>query len=141
VIKLDIALLIQFVNFIILLILLNSILFRPIRRIMQQRKETIDGGHSRAKELEGAIEEKMARYQAQLQEAKLKGNQERAEMRQAAASEEMSVLGAAQDEASAHLQQIKNRVAAEAASAQKTLRNETEALAAQVAAKVLGRAI
>lgn len=140
-IKIDFAILIQFINFIILLILLNSILFKPLRKLMQERQSTIDGGHARAKELEGQIEEKMTRYQEQLQEAKFKANQERAELRKAAAEEEAKLLHAAHDDATSHLQQIKNKVAAEATTAREALLKETDVLAGTVAAKVLGRAL
>ena len=44
-----------------------------MRNILKQRKETIDGSHERANELEAQIDEKMARYEAKLQEAKLQG--------------------------------------------------------------------
>ena len=82
-INIDVTILIQFLNFLILMAVLNYLLFRPLRAIMQQRKETIEGSNQTAKDLEGAIEEKMTRYQDQLQEAKLKGSQERAAMRPA----------------------------------------------------------
>lgn len=140
-IKIDFAILIQFINFIVLLVLLNAILYKPLRKLMRERQESIAGGHSRARDLEGSIEEKMNRYQDQLQEAKLKANQERAELRKAATTEESSILHAAHDEATSHLQQIKNQVAAEATSARQALLKETDALAGAVAAKVLGRSL
>lgn len=138
-INIDITLVIQFVNFIILMVILNMILYRPLRRVLQQRKETIEGNHQAAVDLEGQIEEKMALYEQQLHEAKLKGNQERATLRQAAAEEEAKVLGAAHQEASASLQQIKVKVAGEATAAREALKAETTALASQIASKVLGR--
>jgi len=139
VISVDITLIIQFVNFIILMIILNMVLYRPLRRVLQQRQQTISGKQQAATDLEGQIEEKMNRYQQQLQEAKLKGNQERTALRQAALEEEAKTLGAAQQEASAQLQTIKERVAGEASAARDALKNETEALAGEIASKILGR--
>lgn len=140
-INIDITLVIQFVNFIILMVILNQILYRPLRRALQKRKETIEGNQQAAVDLEAQIEEKMARYEQQLQDAKLKGNQERTAMRQAAAEEESKVLGSAHQEASASLQQIKVKVAGEATAAREALKAETSTLADLIASKVLGRAL
>lgn len=140
-IKLDWTLILQFVNFIVLMFVLNLLLYRPLQRILAKRRETIEGDEARARDLAAQIDEKMARYQQQLQEAKSQGAQEKAQLRQAAAKEEAQILGAAQGEASELLQQIKSQVNAEAETARKTLKNETDALAGQVAAKVLGRAL
>ncbi|ORJ58261.1 ATP synthase F0 subunit B [Geothermobacter hydrogeniphilus] len=138
-ISLDITLVIQFVNFVILMAILNMVLYRPLRRMIEQRKETIEGNRRAADDLEASIEEKMTRYQQQLQEARLKGNQERAALRQAALEEESKTLGAAHEQASAKLQAIKEQVAAEAAVAREALKKETEALAGEIASKILGR--
>lgn len=135
------TILLQFFNFVLLMWLLNTLLFRPLRAILAQRKETVDGGHARARELKEQIEEKMARYQEQLQQAKLQGNAEKAALRSAAAREEAEILTAAHATATSHLQSIKGRVRAEADAARGALQAETEALAAQVATKVLGRSL
>lgn len=140
-INIDVTILIQFVNFLILMAVLNLLLYRPLRAIMQKRKEKIEGSYQAAKDLEGSIEEKMARYQEQLQDAKLKGNQERGTMRQAAAEEEARLLSAAHETASAHVQKIREQVSQEAKAASAQLKSETEAIAGEIATKVLGRAL
>lgn len=131
----------QFLNFFVLMLLLNVLLFRPLRGVLEKRKATVDGGHARARELKEQIDEKMARYQDQLQQAKLKGNEEKAALRSAAAKEEAEILGAAREVASGRLQAIREQVQTEAAQAGKELRTQTSALAAQVASKVLGRGV
>jgi len=141
VINIDVTILIQFVNFLILMAVLNYLLFRPLRAVLQKRKETIEGSYQTAKDLEGAIEEKMTRYHEQLQEAKLKGGQERAAMRQAAGEEEARILGDARSAAATHVQSIRDRVSVEAKAASDQLKGETEAIANEIATKVLGRAL
>jgi len=141
VIKLGVAILIQFVNFCVLMAILNVLIYRPLREVLRKRKETITACTGSAEALESQIEEKMGRYQEQLQAAKLKGSQERHEMRQAAAQEEARILGAAHEAASAHVQSIKQKVADEAGAARKVLQGQTEEIAGQIAAKVLGRAL
>jgi len=141
VISIDWTIILQFVNFLVLMAVLNALLYRPLRKVLAQRKEKIDGSHQRAKDLEAQIEEKMTRYQEQLQAAKVKGSQERAEMRSAATAEEAKLIGAAREEAAQRLLVLKGKVAEEAAVAEKTLRAETEGIAGSIAAKVLGRAL
>lgn len=140
-IELNWTLFLQAANFLLLLLVLNFLLYRPLRDILQRRRETIEGSFRRAKDLEGQINEKMARYQERLQEAKLKGSQEKMKLRQEALEEEGKIVAEAHGSASSQLQNIKTRVAGEAEEARRTLRAETEALASGIAAKVLGRTI
>lgn len=140
-IKIDWTILLQAANFMVLMLVLNVILYRPLRDLLNRRRENVEGAHSRARELEAQIAEKMSRYQEQLQQAKLKGNEEKAALRAAAARQEAELLAVAHQSASEQLQTIKNRVQAEAGAARKSLKVETETLAAHVATKVLGRAL
>ena len=138
-ISLDWTLGLQFINFVILLIILNKLLYRPLLKIFAERREAIDGSHARAKSLEASIEEKMQRYQQQLNDAKTVANEERSQLKKAATAEESALLADAHGKASTQLQAIKAQVAGEAAAASKTLKNEAETLAGQIAAKILGR--
>lgn len=138
-ISLDWTLGLQFVNFFILLIILNKLVYRPLLRVMAERRQTIEGGHQKAKNLEVQIAEKMEHYQQQLSEAKLVANQERNQLKKAAAAEESVLLSEAQGKAGSRLQAIKAQVAAEAADASKTLQKEAGSLAGQIASKILGR--
>jgi F-type H+-transporting ATPase subunit b len=139
VIKLDWTLFLQFANFVILLVVLNALLFKPLRAALAARKATIDGDLAKARSLDGEIQAQVAEYEAKLQEARQRGSQERLALRQAALTEEARLLGGANEKASQRLQSLKEQVAAEAEAARQGLRAETEALARQVAGKVLGR--
>lgn len=120
---------------------LNALLFKPLRGVLKKRRETVDGSHQKARDLEAGINEKMARYQEQLQAAKIKGNQEKAGLRQQAAEQESQILAQARDEATTSLKTIKARVAEEAKGAREALQAESQVLAGQIASKVLGRAL
>jgi F-type H+-transporting ATPase subunit b len=139
VIKLDWTLLLQFANFMILLVVLNVLLFKPLRAALAARKATIDGDLAWSRSLDEQVRAQVAEYEAKLQEARQRGSQERMALRQAAQGEEARLLGAANDSASQRLQTLKEQVAGEAAAARQGLRGETEALARQIAGKVLGR--
>ena len=139
VISIDWTILVQFVNFIVLMVLLNILLFRPLRNIMAARQEAIEGGHQQARDLDASINEKLESYQAKLHQAKLEGSQAGQELRAEAAKEEMSIIGAARTEADASLTAMKKGVAIEVDKARVVLNKETQSLAKLIASKVLGR--
>lgn len=138
-ISLDWTLILQFVNFMVLLVILNKLLYRPLLGILEQRRAAIDGAHDKAQSLQSEIEEKMARYQEQLNDAKAAASTERGNLKKAAQAEESAILGEAQQKATVRLQAIKDQVAGEASEAGKILKTEAESLAGQIATKVLGR--
>lgn len=140
-IELDWTLLLQFVNFMILMAVLNALLFKPLRAALQARRETIAGSKAKVQDIDEQVQAQIARYEAQLQEARLQGGQERQALRKTAQEEEARILGGANQKSAEKLQVIKEQIQEEANTARQALRSETEALAKSIAGKVLGRAI
>jgi F-type H+-transporting ATPase subunit b len=141
VIKLDWTLFLQFINFVILMAVLNALLFKPLRAALQARREAIEGSKAKVQDIDEQVQAQIARYEAQLQEARQQGAQERATLRKAAQEEEARILGDANQKSAEKLQTIKEQIQEEAGTARQALRNETEALAKEIAGKVLGRAV
>lgn len=139
--KIDWTIFLQTANFLVLMLVLNFLLYRPVRGILKLRKAKIEGDYDKAKQLEQQINEKMTRYQDCLQEAKNKANQEKSAMRKSATEEQERILGSAREEATGHLQAIKNRVLSQAKEARSDLSKEAQTLASLVASKVLGRSL
>jgi len=141
VIKLDWTLFLQFINFVILMAVLNALLFKPLRAALQARREAIEGSRAKVQDIDEQVQAQIARYEAQLQEARQQGAQERATLRKAAQEEEARILGEANQKSAEKLQTIKEQIQVEVGAARQALRNETEALAKEIAGKVLGRAV
>ena len=59
-INLDITFFIQIVNFLLLMLALNFLLYRPLRKILADRAAEIAGGHAKAVEVDKDVQEKMA---------------------------------------------------------------------------------
>ncbi|MCK4507568.1 MAG: ATP synthase F0 subunit B [Desulfuromonadales bacterium] len=140
-IELNWTLLLQFVNFMILMAALNALLFKPLRAALQARRDTIQGSKAKVQDLDEQVQAQIARYEAQLQEARLQGGQERTALRKTAQDEEARILGGANKKSAEKLQTIKEQIQEEASTARQALRDETEALAKSIAGKVLGRAV
>ena len=140
-IKLDWTLLLQFVNFMILMAVLNALLFKPLRAALKARRDTIEGSRAKVQDIDEQVQAQIARYEAQLQEARQQGGEERSVLRKTAQEEEARILGGANQKSAERLQTIKEQIQEEAEVARQALRSETEALAKDIAGKVLGRAI
>lgn len=135
------TLFIQFANFIILIFILNYLLFRPLRRVLQQRREEVDGAHARADSLDKEIAARTAEYETRMAEARLKGSEEKSLLRSAALEEEKKLLEEAQEMASQKRAEVRKQIGKEMVDARKVLKNEADTLGQEVASKVLGRAI
>ena len=140
-IELDGTLVLQFVNFMILMVVLNALLFKPLRAALKARKETIEGSKAKVQDIDEQVQAQIARYEAQLQDARQQGSQERSALRKTGQEEEVRILGEANRSAAERLQTITAQIQDEANSARQALRGETEALAKEIAGKVLGRAV
>jgi F-type H+-transporting ATPase subunit b len=121
------------------MMLLNVLLYRPIRKILADRAAEIAGGHEKAAEVDRDVQEKMALYETRLREAKAKASEERGVMKKDALAEESAVLDKARKEATDSMNLLKGQVAKEAASAREFLREQTRSLSLEICEKVLGR--
>jgi len=141
VINLDLAFVFQLVNFLVLVLLLNVFLYKPVRKVLADRAEQISGAKAKAVEVDREVQEKMALYEARLREVKSKAGAERGAMVKEAQAEEAALLEKARKEAGDSLSAIKNRVAKEAADAREILKEQARSLSLEICEKVLGRSL
>ena len=140
-INIDWTILVQFANFVVLMVVLNYLLYRPLRGIMNDRRAKIAAGYQKAQDMEDSIARKVEDYESKLQQAKLEGSEEAASMRNEALAQEAEIVGAARKDADRELAELKSSIAAEADKARVKLKKETQGLAAAIASKVLGRKV
>ncbi len=131
---------IQLVNFLVLLWILNQIFFRPIRQVLIQRKEKIDGLKGGVKKLAEDEIEKGNAFENGLKEARSKGLKEKETFIDQASAEEKEIIGKINKEAQAKLVEIKKQVAEETEKARVQLEKEIENYARNIGEKILGRA-
>lgn len=140
-INLDWAFVFQLVNFLVLVLLLNVFLYKPIRKVLADRAEQISGAKAKTVEVDREVQEKMALYEAKLREVKTKAGAERAAMVKEAQAEESALLEKARKDAGDSLASIKKRVAKEAADASELLKEQARSLSLDICEKVLGRSL
>lgn len=140
-IELNLAFFIQVVNFGILVLVLNIFLFKPIRKVLADRRQVVDGAREKAAAVDLEVQDKMAQYEVKLHEAKAEASARRAESLKQAQAEEASLLEKARTEAAASLGSIRDRVAKEAADARALLKQQAELLSGDICEKILGRSL
>ncbi|AJE04603.1 ATP synthase F0 subunit B [Geobacter pickeringii] len=140
-ISLDLAFVIQLVNFLVLMLVLNILLYKPIRKVIADRKAQIGGAKDRAAAVDQEVQAKVALYEARLREVKAKAGEEREALRKEAQQEQAVCLERARAEATDSLLAIKNRVAKEATEAKELLKEQARSLSLEICEKVLGRSL
>jgi len=134
------SLIIQIINFLFLFFVLNLVLFKPVRKILLERREKISG-------LEGGIvkssDEAVAQDQAYkegLKMARKKGLQQKEIFVEQASKEEKEIIDKINKKAQANLAEIRGKVAKESENARVALEKEVDVFAGAIAEKILGRA-
>jgi F-type H+-transporting ATPase subunit b len=140
-INLNISLLVQIINFVILLLILNAILYKPIMAKLREREARIQGDRDKTRALEEQVEEQENRHQEELAKARQTAAQEKNVLMQEAKKKETGLLEKAREEAGQILDDMKESIRKEAEAARTTLKAEMTPLAQSIAEKILGRSV
>lgn len=140
-INLDLAFVIQLINFLLLMMVLNILLYRPIRKVIAERVGEIAAARKKAVDVDREVQEQVAAYEARMREVKSTVSQERAELKKEALQEEAVLIEKARTEAAGSLEAIKAKVAKEASDARAILQEQARALSQDICEKVLGRSL
>lgn len=139
--NIDGTLIIQIVNFLILLLILNFILFRPIRRIlarredeMNSRQKTIDDYKEQAEKNEKGIEEGVV-------QARKEGYTEKEALKTQGLEGEREILQEAGGGVEQKLSAAKKEIESKIAVARETLESQVASFSDELAQKILGRSI
>jgi F-type H+-transporting ATPase subunit b len=135
------TLLIQLINFIVLLIALNLILFKPLRAVMRERQQTIGGAFTDAKTAQERMQSLLEGYQASLAEAKQKSAAAYNVLYQQGLDAQRDMIAAERSKASDLLDKARAEIVTAATAARTDLKKEAEKLALDISSKLLGRAV
>lgn len=140
-ISIDITLFIHIINMIVLMILLNRILYRPILEILDKRQEEKD-------KLEGTVEEferrrltRRTEVERKMQAAGAQAKKALDEARSHAMAAGESMVAAARTETDQKKEEQLAAIKAGFAAARQELLDDVEVVAQEMAAKILGRSL
>jgi F-type H+-transporting ATPase subunit b len=130
----------QIINFLILIFALNLVCYKPIRKILLERKATVDGLTNNIASAAEQSEEKDKAYTQGVREARAKGQKEKDALLQEAGDEEKVIVGKIMDKAREDMAAIKEQISKETAEVKAALEKEVDAFADAITQKILGRA-
>lgn len=140
-ININVTLFVQVINFIVLLLILNAILYKPILSKLREREGQIAGDREKADALDREVASQEAKHQAELANARKKASAEKNDLIAQAKAKEADILGEARKEAAGIVDNMKDQINKEAEEARKKLREDMTPLAQSIAEKILGRAV
>lgn len=140
-IDINISLLYQLANFIVLLIALNFILFKPIRQVMQEREQGISSSLGDARAAQERMQNLLEQYNVAVAEAKQKAAATFNAVYQEGLDAQRSMISAERTKAGEMLDKARAEVAAASGSARAELKKEAERLSQEISSKLLGRAV
>jgi F-type H+-transporting ATPase subunit b len=140
-ITIDLTMPLHIINMLLLIVIMNAVLYRPIRSILLERDKKLSGLAKDIEDFEKNSNLRLEEFNRKLAEARTKGKEEFEAVKSAATSASGEQLAAIRKEAdtakSAQLSTIQGQVSA----AQQTLKGQLAGFAADMATKILGRAV
>ncbi len=140
-VSVDGSVFIQIVNFLFLIWVLNFVLYRPIRKVMQQRKEKTDGLQRNIDSLAGSAQEKEQAFSGGIRDARVAGLKQKETLVAEAATEEKRIISEINAKAQAELAAVREKLDAEAVGIRASLEKELDTFADAIGQKILGRAV
>ena len=109
-IDINYSLFIQMANFLIFLIVMNFVLYRPIRRIVAERKRMISEKQESVESLEAQAKAALLEYDQKLQESRSMGFQRIQELKAAGYEQEKELLREISEQAAAKVGELREKI-------------------------------
>ena len=135
------TLFIQFANFLILLILLNIFLFKPVLNALNKRETTIGSLSGKSKNIKEELESLEKMYDEKMKERKKPILETKETMLGEAHTDSMHIIEKTRAELADELARSKSEIEQDSKNVYESLKMEVEKLSTDVAQKILKRSI
>lgn len=132
---------IQIVNFLFLIFMMNILLFKPIRKMLLERKSKISGLEDSIDSTQREATSQDEAFAKGLKDARGKGLKEKEALVQEASDEEKKIIGKINEKAQADLAEVREKIAADTDAVKAKLTEEVDGFADIISEKILGRAV
>lgn len=140
-IEINQSLIIQLVTFLIFLWIINYLVFKPVVRVLNERRQRIEGTAEKAQLMEAEIQSKLEEYDARIQEAKAQAAHEKEKVRRYGEGLAKEIVEKARTELARDIPIIRRQIAGETERTRHELERLAEQMARDIAGRVLGRDI
>ena len=135
------SILIQIVNFLILLFFLNIIVYKPIRGMLNKRREEMDSSSNMTDDWKRKTEKYSTEIEINIESTRKQGLNERVSLRDNGLATEKELLQNAHSQVEEALGKAKNEITEKINSARVSLQDEMESFSHELAEKILGRSL
>ena len=135
----DWTVLVQMANFLILMLALNFIFYKPLKKLMNSRQELIENLKLNAEVARTSLEEGQAQRERFRVEVLQEGLKTLGELKDEGRAKETAILEESQKQAAERLDAVRQALGVQTAKVREELRTEAQALASDLARKLLGR--
>ncbi|MBW2557610.1 MAG: ATP synthase F0 subunit B [Deltaproteobacteria bacterium] len=132
---------IQMANFLLLIVILNFLLFKPVLKIIEKRNKKIEESDEEVVSLDETIERKIAEYEEKIRQARTAAVAQKNEIEEEGSEQGDVITGKVRDEISKKMEAFKANMQKEVDEAMGVLRDQTRTIAGEISEKVLGRGI
>jgi F-type H+-transporting ATPase subunit b len=140
-ISINATLLVQLINLLVLLLILNHLMIKPIRRIIAEREATVEKGLAEAARLQDQAVESDRNYAAQLAAGRREVSQRLDGLRQEIEGQAREIIDEAQKKAQDRFAQLQSDISGQIAEARSQIRQQAEAVAKDMATTILGKGV
>jgi F-type H+-transporting ATPase subunit b len=137
----DLTLVGQIVLFLILFVVLKPLLFDPMLHLFEERERRIDGAKVLARKIDEKSASAQTTYETEMAKARAAANAERDTIRNDGLKQEAEILARVRASTAKLIEDGRQKMQAEVASARAGLQNESAPLARELATRVLGREV
>ncbi len=141
IIDLDGTFVIQLVIFFVAMLVLRSLVFKPVVALFDAREEAIDGARVDARRMEKEAGDKAVTFDEEMRTVRIEAGQERDRLRTEGQRLERQVLDKVRTETQETLRSADKKMRAEADKARSEIKVTVPALARDIAARLLGREV
>lgn len=140
-VDINLTLFVQMANFLVLIVILNYLLYKPILGILDKRKMRLDESEGEIKRLNETVEKKAAEYEEKLRLAKQDALDKKSEILKEAADSAKAIIDERRNKIPAMLAEFQGKVGQEVEAARRILTDQSQRISAEIAEKVLGRSL
>lgn len=139
--KINFSLLIQVINFLLLLFVMNILLYKPIRKIIRQRREEMDSLQEKIGDFQNLSDENERGIEQGSILARKEGNATKEGLKTQGHEKEMNILQEASSSAEGKISNAKKGLEEKIRETRKELEDQVAAFSGELAEKILGRSI
>lgn len=140
-ITIDLTMPLHIINMLLLIVIMNVVLYRPIRSILLERDKKLSGLAKEIEDFEKNSNLRLEEFNRKLTEARTKAKAEFEAVKGAATSTSGEQLAAVRKEAEAAKNDQLSQLNGQVGAARQTLAGQLEGFATEMANKILGRTV